>query len=197
MFQFNLTLVPSNSAWTIKYLQWWLECLGYIYSNSFLLTLQKKILSIYSTNEADSIELFIAAFSSTYDLAPPSPPPSPSLVSKLDRRHTGRLKTSGNLLTPREGERERGYGMSQVIWWRESLVLYKSWNTLWEEIRTVFDLDSSWLRAPSLQALTLVMHYISSKDEYRNFLNQHIFIHSNIYSCKIPGLYRYIFHECS
>ncbi len=50
--------------------------------------------------------------------------PSLSSVSKLDRRHTGSLRKRDNLLT-REGE-----GGSQIIRWRASLVLYKSFNTL-------------------------------------------------------------------
>jgi hypothetical protein len=50
------------------------------------------------------------------------PPPSP--VSKLDRRHTGRLRKKDNLLT---GER----GRSQIIRRGERLVLYNILNTLW------------------------------------------------------------------
>ncbi len=50
-------------------------------------------------------------------------PPPPSLVSKLDRRHTGRLRKKDNLLT---GER----GRSQIIR-GERLVLYNILNTLW------------------------------------------------------------------
>jgi hypothetical protein len=44
-------------------------------------------------------------FSSSYDLAP-SPPPL-SFVSKLSRRHTGRLRMRDNLLTGKEGGGER------------------------------------------------------------------------------------------
>jgi hypothetical protein len=51
-------------------------------------------------------------------------PPPPSLVSKLDRRHTGRLRKKDNLLT---GER----GRSQIIRRGERLVLYNILNTLW------------------------------------------------------------------
>ncbi len=64
------------------------------------------------------------AFSPSYDLAPPPPPP-PSHVSKFDRRHTGRLRKRDKLLTG---------GGSRIIRRRESLVLYKSFNscnTLW------------------------------------------------------------------
>jgi hypothetical protein len=43
------------------------------------------------------------AFSPSYDLAPPSPSPS-SPVSKLDQRHTGRLRKRDLLM----GEGERG-----------------------------------------------------------------------------------------
>ncbi len=52
------------------------------------------------------------------DLAPPSPA-SPSLVSRFDRRHTGRLRKRDSL---RVG---RGSRRSQIIRQRESLVLYK------------------------------------------------------------------------
>jgi hypothetical protein len=51
------------------------------------------------------------------------PPPSP--VSKLDRRHTGRLRKRDNLLL-REGW--RGWGRSQTTRLRESLILHKSFN---------------------------------------------------------------------
>ncbi len=46
--------------------------------------------------------------SPSYDLAP-SPPPAPSRVSKLDRRHTGRLRKRDNLLTE-EGRKGGGGG---------------------------------------------------------------------------------------
>ncbi len=51
------------------------------------------------------------------------PPPSP--VSKLDPRHTGRLRKRNNLL---KGEDGRGCARSQIIRRLESLV-YKSFNT--------------------------------------------------------------------
>jgi hypothetical protein len=51
-------------------------------------------------------------------------PPPPSPVTKLDRRHTGRLRKKDNLLT---GER----GGSQIIRRGERLVLYNILNTLW------------------------------------------------------------------
>jgi hypothetical protein len=56
-----------------------------------------------------------------------TPPPPPSHVSKLDRRHKGGLRKRDNLLTGEEGELGRG----QIIRQRENLVLYKSFNTLW------------------------------------------------------------------
>jgi hypothetical protein len=48
-------------------------------------------------------------------------------LSKLDQRHTGRRRTRDNLLT---GE---GVGEDPTIRPRESLVLYKQFNTLWGE----------------------------------------------------------------
>ncbi len=67
------------------------------------------------------------------ELCPPpgfgsSPHPLP--FSKLDRRHTGRLRKRDDLLT---GERGGGrvWRRSQIIPRREILVLYKSFNTLW------------------------------------------------------------------
>jgi hypothetical protein len=50
----------------------------------------------------------------------------PSTVSKLERRHTGRLRKRDNLL---KGERMRD--RTQIIQQQESLVIYKSFNTLW------------------------------------------------------------------
>jgi hypothetical protein len=75
--------------------------------------------NIYS---AESIERFIddQAFSPSYDLAPPPPPP----VSKLDQQHTGRPRMRDTLLTEEGGARV--WGRSHIIQWRESLVLYKS-----------------------------------------------------------------------
>ncbi len=64
------------------------------------------------------------AFSQSYDLAP-SPPHPP--VSKLDRRHIGRLRKRDNLLT---GEGGRGGGVAKSFAGPESLVLCKSFNTL-------------------------------------------------------------------
>jgi hypothetical protein len=51
----------------------------------------------------------------------------PSPVSKLDRRHTGRLGKRDNFLT---GEGGSGDG-AKFIQRRESLVLYNTLNTLW------------------------------------------------------------------
>jgi hypothetical protein len=45
-------------------------------------------------------------------------------VSKLDRQNTGRLR-----------KRDGGRGRSQIIRQRESLVLYKSFNTLWRKLK--------------------------------------------------------------
>jgi hypothetical protein len=59
-------------------------------------------------------------FSPSYDLTPPPPYP----VSKLGRRHTGRLRKRNIFLT---GE---GGGRSQIIRRREILALYKSFSTL-------------------------------------------------------------------
>jgi hypothetical protein len=67
------------------------------------------------------------AFSPSNDLAPP-PPPNPSPVSKLDRRQTGRLRKRDNFMT---GEWGMGRGRNQIIRQPESLVLCKSFNTLW------------------------------------------------------------------
>ncbi len=67
-------------------------------------------------------------FLATYNLAPPHPFPAPSPISKLDRRHTGKVRKRENMLT---GEDRGGWGRSQIIRWRESLVLYKLFKTLW------------------------------------------------------------------
>ncbi len=65
------------------------------------------------------------AFYPSYDLAPlPPPPTSSSPVSKLDRRHTGRLRKRDNLLT-----RSGGQGRSQIIRRQERLILFKTCHT--------------------------------------------------------------------
>ncbi len=64
-------------------------------------------------------------FSRSYGLARPLLPPS--LVSKLDRRHTGRLRKRKNLLTGEGGGR---LGEEPNHTTARSLVLYKSFNTL-------------------------------------------------------------------
>ncbi len=74
----------------------------------------------------ESIERFIEGHASlrSYDSAPRPPPPTRSPVSKLDRRHTGRLRKSGNLLTAEE----RGvWPWSRII---RSLALSISFNPL-------------------------------------------------------------------
>ncbi len=65
----------------------------------------------------------------SYDSAPRPPPCPPSPVSKLVRRHTKRLRKRDNFLT---GEWERGQAWSRIIRPQESLVLYKSFNSLWD-----------------------------------------------------------------
>ncbi len=52
-----------------------------------------------------------------------------SSVSKFDRRHGGRLRKWGNLLT-REGG-WKGWVWSRNVWPQESLAFYESFNTLW------------------------------------------------------------------
>ncbi len=66
-------------------------------------------------------------FLRSYDSAPRPPPPP---VSKLDRQHTGRLRKRDNLLTRDWGGRGGG-----VESYAKSLVLYKSFNTLWYRSR--------------------------------------------------------------
>jgi hypothetical protein len=50
---------------------------------------------------------------------------------KLDRRHTGRMIKR---TTYQRDRREKGWGRSQIIRQRKSLVLYKSFNTLWIDV---------------------------------------------------------------
>ncbi len=64
-------------------------------------------------------------FLAMLDMAPS--PPLPSVGSRIDRRHRGILRKRDNLLTV---EGERGLGRSQIIRRQESLVLYKSFNTI-------------------------------------------------------------------
>jgi hypothetical protein len=61
-------------------------------------------------------------------LPPPPSPPSP--VSKLYRRHTGRMRKRDNLLTGHGGG-GNGWARSRIIRPQESLGVYKSFKTLW------------------------------------------------------------------
>jgi hypothetical protein len=67
------------------------------------------------------------AFSPSYNKAPPPPSPPPlSPISKLDRRHTGRLRK-------RDNQREKvagGGGGAKTYDSERILVLYKSFNIL-------------------------------------------------------------------
>jgi hypothetical protein len=65
------------------------------------------------------------------------PPPPP--VSKHGRQHTGRLRKRDNLLSGKGGR-------SQIIQRRESLVLYKSFNTLWYPSFPLIMCSCSYLR---------------------------------------------------
>ncbi len=87
-------------------------------------------IAVWVRSKSKSIEWFIEdqAFTPSYGLAPPPPHPTPSLVSKFDRPHTGRLRKRDNLLT---GERGKEWGRSQIIRERENLALNKSFNTSW------------------------------------------------------------------
>jgi hypothetical protein len=76
----------------------------------------------------ESMEWFLEdqAFSRSYDLAPPpSPPPTPSLVSMF-LFLSFRVCRRPSLLT---GEGWRGWRRSQIIRRRENLVFYKSFKT--------------------------------------------------------------------
>ncbi len=84
-------------------------------------------------NGAERFNWFIEGqtFSRSFYFAPRPPPPPPPHsfpISNLDRRHTGRLRKRDNLL---KGEGGRGWARSRIIRPQESLVLYKSFNTLW------------------------------------------------------------------
>ncbi len=76
----------------------------------------------------ESIKWFLEnqAFSPSYDLAP-SPPSHPfrqQVVSLYQSSGVSPVQLT-------EGRGRRGCGRSQIIRWRESLVLYKSFNALW------------------------------------------------------------------
>ncbi len=67
------------------------------------------------------------AFLRSFYLAPLTPTPSPFPVGKLDQRHTGRLRRRDNWLM------RYGGGGGRIIRLQESMVLYKTYNTLWEQ----------------------------------------------------------------
>ncbi len=56
--------------------------------------------------------------------------PTPSPVGKLDWRHTEKLRKRDNLLTGAGG---REWARSKIMRPEECLVLYKSFNTLWDQ----------------------------------------------------------------
>ncbi len=79
--------------------------------------------------KTESIEWFIEdqTFMSPYDLPPPTPNSPLSPISKLNRRHTGRLRKRDNLLTGGgSGRRDSEKALSSI----------KSFNTLWGERST-------------------------------------------------------------
>ncbi len=87
---------------------------------------------IMFTLRAEGIEGFIEdqAFYLSYDLAPPPPPPSLMSASCLS------ISVSLCVAADRSYWRERR-GRSQNIWRLDSLVLYKSYNTLWLRVKAI------------------------------------------------------------
>ncbi len=82
------------------------------------------------------------------------PPPPGSLVSKLEWRHTGRLRKIGNLLTGGEG----GWGRRQIIGRRESRFFYKSFNTS----DLIYPLHSRCVDPSTTSPARLVRYYYST-----------------------------------
>jgi hypothetical protein len=88
-----------------------------------------------SRRTSDSIEWIIEAqcFLPLYDLAPPPPDfPTPSPVSKRDHAVTHRKAEKERQLA--DERRGVGVGRIQIKRRRESLVIYKSSNTLWRTL---------------------------------------------------------------
>jgi hypothetical protein len=69
--------------------------------------------------------------------------PLPSYISTLDRGHTGRLRKRENLLTVERGD---GSCAEKPNHTEESLVLYKSFNTLWMSLLPAWILRCSLYR---------------------------------------------------
>jgi hypothetical protein len=125
-----LTITISPLSASISYQQLWME------KSKLWWMPYQDVPDFMICNSPESIEQFIEGkdFLRLYDSAPHPPPaqcplPTPSTVSKLDRRHTGRLRKRDNLLA-REGE--VGWAWSQIIRPQESPSLYKSFSPLWQ-----------------------------------------------------------------
>ncbi len=112
----------------------------------------------------ESDEWFIKdqAYLPSYGLAPTQLPPS---LSRQCARHTGRQRKTG--------EGGKTWGRSQIIRRRESLVLNKSFNTLWQ--LTVFKSNflNSWYRS-SFDSLKntyqiILVSWIFVEDDCLNF----------------------------
>jgi hypothetical protein len=108
----------------------------------YIFLVSKKIIIMIRREGAESIGCFICtvegqAFLRSCDsVPPPQPTSSPSPANELDQRHIGRLRKRDNLLTE---EGVRGRVRSRIIRPQQSLVLYKSFSSLWEgEIRECF-----------------------------------------------------------
>jgi hypothetical protein len=114
--------------------------------------LQPLLLSVWTYNTGSREYWWCTedqAFSPSFAMAPPPPRPPPSLVSKLDRRHTRSL-TKRQLADVIGGGGGRG-AKSQIIRRWESLVLYKSLSTFWLRV-----FNCSW-DVGSLNTLDLLL----------------------------------------
>ncbi len=128
-------------------------------------TRKARALFTLSYRYSESIEWFLEgqAFSCPYYVAP-NPSPSLAPISKLDWRHTGRLRKSDNLLTG-DGGTARKLGLVSCTWFK-TLVRYYTLND-WLLCMRIF---LSFLSDKEVQASQETKRVESNEDTFANII---------------------------